>query len=490
MSIKTIILAAGQGTRMRSSRPKVLHEIADKALLQHVYETARSLENNQIYIIYGHGGETVKQTLASLDATWIEQKQQLGTGHAVQQAIHYVDDPDTVLILYGDVPLLKAKTLNALLHKVSLTTLALLTVNLDDPTGYGRIVRDKEHAVVKIVEQKDANEAELQITEGNTGILACKGSQLKQWLARLGNNNAQNEYYLTDIIEMAVEDGLTIETCQAGSADEVLGVNNRMQLAQLERVYQAEQAHFLMEKGVTLRDPARIDIRGEFAELGQDIDIDVNVIFEGTNRIGSNVKIGPNCLIKNSTIADGVEVLANSVIEDASVGSGSRIGPFARLRPQTELADHVHIGNFVEIKKSSVASGSKINHLSYIGDSEVGRKVNIGAGTITCNYDGVNKFKTVIGDGAFIGSDTQLVAPVTVGKNATIGAGSTITKDTPDDQLTLSRTKQLSVPTWQRPVKLAEIVPDNSPHSSHPCKSAEIVPDNLLHSQHSCKSEK
>ncbi|TPQ25582.1 bifunctional UDP-N-acetylglucosamine diphosphorylase/glucosamine-1-phosphate N-acetyltransferase GlmU [Methylomonas koyamae] len=490
MSIKTIILAAGQGTRMRSSRPKVLHEIADKALLQHVYETARSLENNQIYIIYGHGGETVKQTLAVLDATWIEQKQQLGTGHAVQQAIHHVEDPDTVLILYGDVPLLKAKTLNALLHKVSLTSLALLTVNLDDPTGYGRIVRDKDHAVVKIVEQKDANEAELQITEGNTGILACKGSQLKQWLVRLGNNNAQNEYYLTDIIEMAVEDGLTIETSQAGSADEVLGVNNRAQLAHLERVYQAEQAQVLMEKGVTLRDPARIDIRGEFAELGQDIDIDVNVIFEGTNRIGSNVKIGPNCLLKNATIADDVEILANSVLEDASVGSGSRIGPFARLRPQTELADHVHVGNFVEIKKSTVASGSKINHLSYIGDSEVGSKVNIGAGTITCNYDGVNKFKTVIGDGAFIGSDTQLIAPVTVGKNATIGAGSTITKDTPDDQLTLSRTKQLTVPTWQRPVKLAEIVPDNASHSSHPCKSAEIVPDNLLHSQHPCRSEK
>lgn len=453
MSIKTIILAAGQGTRMRSSRPKVLHEIADKALLQHVYETARSLDNNQIYIIYGHGGETVKQTLAALDATWIEQKQQLGTGHAVQQAIHYVEDPDTVLILYGDVPLLKPKTLHTLLHKVSLTSLALLTVKLDDPTGYGRIVRDKDHAVVRIVEQKDANEIELQISEGNTGILACKGSQLKQWLARLGNNNAQNEYYLTDIIEMAVEDGLTIETSQAGSADEVLGVNNREQLAHLERVYQAEQAQILMEKGVTLRDPARIDIRGEFAELGQDIDIDVNVIFQGTNRIGSNVKIGPNCLIKDATIADDVEILANSVIEDARIGSGSRIGPFARLRPQTELADHVHVGNFVEIKKSSVADGSKINHLSYIGDSEVGSKVNIGAGTITCNYDGVNKFKTVIGDGAFIGSDTQLIAPVTVGKNATIGAGSTITKDTPDDQLTLSRAKQLSVPTWQRPVK-------------------------------------
>ncbi|BBL56487.1 bifunctional UDP-N-acetylglucosamine diphosphorylase/glucosamine-1-phosphate N-acetyltransferase GlmU [Methylomonas koyamae] len=453
MSIKTIILAAGQGTRMRSSRPKVLHEIADKALLQHVYETARSLDNNQIYIIYGHGGETVKQTLAALDANWIEQKQQLGTGHAVQQAIHHVEDPDTVLILYGDVPLLKPKTLHALLHKVSLTSLALLTVKLEDPTGYGRIVRDKDHAVVRIVEQKDANEIELQINEGNTGILACKGSQLKQWLARLGNNNAQNEYYLTDIIEMAVEDGLTVETSQAGSADEVLGVNNRAQLAHLERVYQAEQAQMLMEKGVTLRDPARIDVRGEFAELGQDIDIDVNVIFQGTNRIGSNVKIGPNCLIKDATIAEGVEILANSVIEDASIGSGSRIGPFARLRPQTELADHVHVGNFVEIKKSTVASASKINHLSYIGDSEVGSKVNIGAGTITCNYDGINKFKTVIGDGAFIGSDTQLIAPVTIGKNATIGAGSTITKDTPDGQLTLSRAKQLSVPTWQRPVK-------------------------------------
>ena len=454
MSIKTIILAAGQGTRMRSARPKVLHEIANKALVQHVYETSLALEQNKIFIIYGHGGETVKQALSELDATWIEQKQQLGTGHAVQQAIHHVEDPDTVLILYGDVPLLKAQTLQTLLHKVSLTSLALLTVNLDDPTGYGRIVRDKDHAVVKIVEQKDANEVELQIKEGNTGILACKGSQLKQWLSRLGNNNAQNEYYLTDIIEMAVEDGLTIETTQASSQDEVLGVNNRSQLAHLERVYQLEQASALMEKGVTLRDPNRIDVRGKFVELGQDIDVDINVIFEGVNRIASNVKIGPNCLIKNATIGEGVEILANSVIEDASIGPGSRIGPFARLRPQTELADHVHIGNFVEIKKSNVASGSKINHLSYIGDSEVGSKVNIGAGTITCNYDGVNKFKTIIGDGAFIGSDTQLVAPVTVGKGATIGAGSTITKDAPADQLTLSRTKQASVPTWQRPTKL------------------------------------
>ncbi|MBS4052828.1 MAG: bifunctional UDP-N-acetylglucosamine diphosphorylase/glucosamine-1-phosphate N-acetyltransferase GlmU, partial [Methylomonas sp.] len=326
MSIKTIILAAGQGTRMRSSRPKVLHEIADKALLQHVYETSLALPDNKVYIIYGHGGETVKQTLGHFEAAWIEQRLQLGTGHAVQQAIHHVEDGDTVLVLYGDVPLLKIRTIQTLLKKVSATSLALLTVTLDDPTGYGRIVRDKDHAVIKIVEQKDANEAELQINEGNTGILACKGKQLKNWLSRLSNDNAQSEYYLTDIIEMAVDDGLSIETTQANSADEVLGVNNRNQLAHLERVYQLEQAQMLMEKGITLRDPNRIDVRGEFTDLGQDIDIDVNVIFEGVNSIGSNVKIGPNCLIKNAVIADGVEILANCVIEDAKVGADSRIG--------------------------------------------------------------------------------------------------------------------------------------------------------------------
>ncbi len=453
MPIKTIILAAGQGTRMRSSRPKVLHEIANKALLQHVYETSQQLNDNAIYIIYGHGGETVKQTLQHFEAVWIEQKQQLGTGHAVQQAIHHVEDADTVLILYGDVPLLKAQTLQTLLQDVSAQSLALLTVKLDDPTGYGRIVRNADNAVVKIVEQKDANASELAIKEGNTGILACNGDQLKQWLARLSNNNAQNEYYLTDIIEMAVADGLSIKTTLASSQDEVLGVNNRNQLAHLERVYQMQQAQSLMEHGVTLRDPARIDVRGEFAELGQDIDVDINVIFEGINRIGSNVRIGANCILKNATIADAVEILPNSLIEDASVGAYSRIGPFARLRPASVIADHAHIGNFVEIKKSTVASGSKINHLSYIGDSEIGSKVNIGAGTITCNYDGVNKFKTIIEDGAFIGSDTQLVAPVTVGRNATIGAGSTITKDTPAEQLTLSRSKQVSVASWQRPSK-------------------------------------
>ena len=307
--------------------------------------------------------------------------------------------------------------------------------------------------MVKIVEQKDASETELLINEGNTGILAAKGDKLKQWLARLQNNNAQSEYYLTDIIEMAVADGLSIQTTHPASQDEVLGVNNRAQLAHLERVYQAEQAERLMEHGVTLRDPSRVDVRGPFTELGQDIVVDVNVVFEGNNKIGSNVRIGPNCIIKNSMIRDNVEILANSLIEDAIVGESSRIGPFARLRPQAELADHVHIGNFVEIKKSSVASGSKINHLSYIGDSEIGSNVNIGAGTITCNYDGVNKFKTIIGDGAFIGSDTQLVAPVSVGANATIGAGSTITRNAPGDQLTLSRSKQTSVSGWQRPVK-------------------------------------
>ena len=453
MSIKTIILAAGQGTRMRSKLPKVLHPIANRPLLQHVYDTSLQIPDNHIHVVYGHGGETVKERLSHFDAVWIEQKQQLGTGHAVQQAIHHVNDADTVLILYGDVPLLKVATLHTLLANVSDSSLALLTVILDDPTGYGRIIRDNNNQVVKIVEQKDATPEQLKINEGNTGILACKGHQLKDWLSRLSNHNAQNEYYLTDIIEMAVSDGLLVKTTQTNSQDEVLGVNNRNQLAHLERVYQWQQADYLMTHGVTLRDPARIDVRGQFLELGQDIEIDINVIFEGQNKIGSNVKIGANCILKNVEIADDVEILANSLLENAVVGVGSRIGPYARLRPDTQIADHVHIGNFVEIKKSNIASGSKINHLSYIGDSEIGSKVNIGAGTITCNYDGVNKFKTVIEDGAFIGSDTQLVAPVKVGKNATIGAGSTITKDTPAEQLSLSRSKQISVESWQRPQK-------------------------------------
>lgn len=452
MNLTTIILAAGKGTRMRSQLPKVLHHIAEKPLLKHVHDTAIQLENNAIHIVIGHGAELVKKTLANLQVNWVEQTEQLGTGHAVQQVGDHISDESIALILYGDVPLLKIETLKNLLSKINEKTLALLTVDLQNPTGYGRILRNDLGQVFRIIEEKDANDTEKQIVEGNTGILAVQGQALKKWLSQLGNNNAQGEYYLTDIIALAVADGFEIATSSPQNEDEVLGVNDKLQLAHLERVYQLQQAQNLMKHGVTLRDPNRFDLRG-LLEVGQDVEIDVNVIFEGENRIGNNVKIGANCLIKNATIDDDVIILSNCVIENATVGANSRVGPFARLRPETVLATDTHIGNFVEIKKSVIGQGSKVNHLSYIGDSLIGKKVNIGAGTITCNYDGVNKFQTIIEDGAFIGSDTQLVAPVTVGKNATIGAGSTITKDTPDDQLTLSRNKQLSVPHWQRPVK-------------------------------------
>lgn len=438
---------------MCSELPKILHKIANRPLLQHVYDMSSDLENNTIKIVVGHGAELVTETLSHLEADWIEQKQQLGTGHAVQQTSDQIADSDTVLILYGDVPLLKLTTVKLLINNVNDRSLALLTVNLADPSGYGRIIRNDAGQVTKIIEEKDATPDQKKINEVNTGIMAAQGKQLKKWLSRLNNSNAQGEYYLTDVIEMAVADQINIVTSRPETEDEVLGVNNRMQLSYLERIYQQEQANSLMARGVTLRDPMRFDQRGTIESLGQDIEIDINVILEGKNSIGSHVKIGANTNIKNSIIGDNVEILANCIIEDATIGQGSKIGPFARLRPESVLANDVHIGNFVEIKKSSVASGSKINHLSYIGDTTVGSKVNIGAGTITCNYDGANKFRTVIEDGAFIGSDSQLVAPVRIGKNATIGAGSTITKDSPENQLTLSRAKQISLAGWQRPVK-------------------------------------
>lgn len=453
MILEIVILAAGQGTRMRSALPKVLHQLGHLTLLEHVYRLATALAADRISIVYGHGGDQAPETLAHLDAAWVEQKERLGTGHAVMQVADHISDTGTVLVLYGDVPLLGLDTVKKLLVLTGDDSLGLLTVHLANPHGYGRIVRDSSGAVLRIVEEKDASAEERAITEGNTGILAVNGGRLKRWLSRLDNRNAQGEYYLTDVIGMAVQDGVPVRTVEAASVDEVLGVNDRQQLAHLERVYQAARAESLMRDGVTLRDPARFDLRGQIDSMGQDVEIDVNVLLEGRITVGNRVRIGPNTVIRDSEIGDDVEILANSLIEAATVGAGSRIGPFARLRPDTRLGESVHVGNFVEIKKSTVASRSKINHLSYVGDAIVGGDVNIGAGTITCNYDGANKFQTVIEDGAFIGSDTQLVAPVTIGKNATIGAGSTITRDAPGGALTLSRMKQATYPEWQRPTK-------------------------------------
>ena len=452
MSLRIIILAAGQGTRMRSALPKVLHPLAGRPMLAHVIGAAHAVEAGAVHVVYGHGGEQVPAALPDLGVDWVEQAEQLGTGHAVARTADHLQPGETAVVLYGDVPLIQPQTLQRLIAAAGNEHLALLTVDLADPTGYGRIVRGADGSVQSIVEHKDATAAQHEITEVNTGILAVDGGRLREWLARLENDNAQGEYYLTDVVAMAVADGVAVVAEQPADVSEVMGVNDRAQLAFLERVYQRAEAARLMAAGVTLADPERIDVRGVL-ETGQDISVDINVIFTGKVTLANDVRIGPNCTLSNVTVGAGVEILANSVIDDAVIGSGSRIGPFARIRPETRLADNVQVGNFVEIKKSTVATGSKINHLSYIGDSEVGKHVNIGAGTITCNYDGANKHKTIIGDNAFIGSDSQFVAPVTIGDGATVGAGSTITRDVPAGELTLSRAPQETRKGWKRPQK-------------------------------------
>ena len=446
-----VILAAGQGKRMHSNLPKVLHPLAGKALVAHVIDTARSLSPQKLCLVYGHGGDTVRTTLDAPDLAWALQEPQLGTGHAVQQALPHLDAEGTTLVLYGDVPLIQAQTLKTLLH-AGKDALAILTIELADPSGYGRIVRDVAGNVTRIVEQKDASASQLAIREINTGIMALPTARLGEWLGALSNDNAQKEYYLTDIVGMAVAAGLTIRTTPAQGEWEVLGVNSKVQLAQLERIAQRRSAEQLMEQGVRLADPARFDVRGELV-CGRDVFIDVNCVFEGKVTLDEAVEIGPNCVLKNARIGAGTRLAAFSHVEDAVVGPDSVIGPFARLRPGTELAAGVHIGNFVEIKNSKIAAQSKANHLAYIGDAVIGSRVNIGAGTITCNYDGANKYKTIIEDDVFIGSDTQLVAPVTVGRGATLGAGTTLTKDAPPDTLTVSRAKQISITGWKRPVK-------------------------------------
>ena len=446
-----VILAAGQGKRMHSNLPKVLHPLAGKALVSHVIDTARQLSPQTLCLVYGHGGDTVRTTLNAPDLLWALQEPQLGTGHAVQQALPHLRGDGTTLILYGDVPLIRTETLKTLVQAAH-GALAILTVELADPTGYGRIVRNESGQVVRIVEQKDANAEERRIHEINTGIMAMPTARLGEWLGRLSNDNAQKEYYLTDIVSMAVAEGLPIHTTHPKKEWEVVGVNNKVQLAELERIAQRDYAERLMEQGVRLADPARLDVRGELA-CGRDVFIDVNCVFEGKVALEEAVEIGPNCVIKNARIGAGTRLAAFTHIEDAIVGPDGQIGPFSRLRPGTELGADVHIGNFVEIKKTKIAAHSKANHLAYIGDALIGSRVNVGAGTITCNYDGANKFQTIIEDDAFIGSDTQLVAPVTVGRGATLGAGTTLTKDAPPDTLTLSRVKQVSVSGWKRPVK-------------------------------------
>jgi bifunctional UDP-N-acetylglucosamine pyrophosphorylase/glucosamine-1-phosphate N-acetyltransferase len=451
MSVNVVVLAAGQGKRMQSALPKVLHPLAGTPLLAHVLAAARALRPAHICVVYGHGGEQVPAALRAADLTFVKQEPQLGTGHAVKQALPHIDAHKDTLVLYGDVPLIAAATLTALTAGDA-GCLRILTAHLDDPRGYGRIVRNAKGAITAIVEEKDATAEQRRIGEINTGIMLLPGQRLAGWLDGLSNNNAQAEYYLTDVVALAVRDGVKIESCAAGDAFEILGVNSMSQLAELERVHRARTAARLLDAGVALSDPARIDVRGEL-KCGRDVRIDVNCIFEGRVELGDNVVVGANCIIRNASIAAGTRIEPFSFIDDAAIGQNCRIGPYARIRPGTALAADVHIGNFVEVKASNIGVGSKANHLAYIGDTTIGRNVNVGAGTITCNYDGVNKHRTIIEDNVLIGSDVQLVAPVTVRAGATIAAGATITKEVPAGELTLTEKKQIVKPGWQRPVK-------------------------------------
>lgn len=450
-SLSVVILAAGKGTRMYSDLPKVLHPLAGKPMVQHVIDTALKLGAQNVHLVYGHGGDLLKDKLSDQPLNWVLQAEQLGTGHAMQQAAPHFSDDEDVLMLYGDVPLISEETLQRLLAAKPQGGISLLTVKLVDPTGYGRIVRENDN-VVGIVEHKDATAEQHKINEINTGILVASGRDLKRWLGKLDNNNAQGEYYITDIIALAHQEGNKIETVHPDRLSEVEGVNNRLQLSALEREYQSEQAQKLLLAGVMLLDPARFDLRGELIH-GRDISIDTNVIIEGNVKLGDRVRIATGCVLKDCVIGDDCEISPYTVIENATLAAECTVGPFARLRPGADLAEKAHVGNFVEMKKARLGKGSKAGHLSYLGDAEIGDNVNIGAGTITCNYDGANKFKTIIGDDVFVGSDTQLVAPVTIGNGVTIAAGTTVTKDVAEKELVLSRVKQTHIQGWKRPVK-------------------------------------
>lgn len=452
MSLSIIILAAGKGTRMRSDLPKVLHTLGGRPLLWHALATARRFADARIHVVIGHHAERVRDTFRDADIDWIEQSEQLGTGHAVAQVMPVIPDGEPVLIMYGDIPLIGYDTLAPLCSIASQGFVGVLTAEPEDPTGYGRILHHADGSISGIVEEKDASDSERSIREINTGFIAAPSTKLRRWIDALDNDNVQGEYYLTDVISHAVADGVSVRGLAAESIDEVLGINDRQQLAAQERRFQERCAIACMRDGVTLADPARFDLRGEL-QAGEDVSIDINAVLEGDVRLGNRVTIGPNVVLRNVSAGDDVTILANCVIEDAEIGNGARIGPFARIRPETRLAENTHVGNFVEIKKSDIGAGSKVNHLSYVGDTTIGKRTNIGAGTITCNYDGANKHRTGIGDDVFIGSDTQLVAPVSIGDGATIGAGSTITKDAPAGELTLSRSEQKTRKGWQRPVK-------------------------------------